>query len=158
MTDQIPESLIYQGEKRSMCTEPLNAFFKTSREDLDFQWQHTACRRGYEGTWEISEEKLYLIELTGITKAGETVNLETLFPGFPERVFADWYTGTARLPQGEMLEYIQGSYASIYERDLFIEFDKGVVAHTYTRENVAAPKKASWGILSKLRYAFNSGY
>ncbi|MBP7135058.1 MAG: hypothetical protein KBA57_01720 [Sphingomonadaceae bacterium] len=158
MTDQTPETLIYEGEMCDMCTEPLNAYLNTTGEMPDFEWQHTGCRRGYEGTWEISDGKLYLIQLSGITKAGETVNLETLFPGFPERVFADWYTGTARLPQGEMLEYIQGSYASIFERDLFIEFDNGVVTHTYTRENVASPKKASWGILSKLRYAFNSGY
>lgn len=158
MSDQTPESLIYDGETCDMCTEPLNAYFRMIGVKPNFEWPHSGCIRGYEGTWEISDGKLYLIQLSGITKAGETVNLETLFPGFPERVFADWYTGTARLPQGEMLEYIQGSYASIYERDLFIEFAKGVVTHTYTRENVAASKKASWGILSKLWYAFNSGY
>ena len=140
-----------------MCTEPLNDYLKMNGEKPVFEWQHTACRRGYEGTWEISDGKLYLIQLSGVTKAGETVNLETLFPNFAERVFADWYTGTARIPQGKMLEYIHGGYASIYERDLFIEFDEGVVTQTRTRKNVPAPKK-KFGFLAKLRCAFNSGY
>lgn len=157
MSDQTPESLIYEGEKCDMCTEPLNAYFRMTGEKPDFEWPHSGCIRGYEGTWEISDGKLYLNQLSGITKAGETVNLESLFPGFPERVFADWYSGTARLPQGEMLEYIHGGYASIYERDLFIEFDKGVVTQTYIRKNVAAPKRMP-GFLRKLRRALNAGY
>ncbi len=140
-----------------MCTEPLNAYFRMIGDKPDFEWPHSGCIRGYEGTWEISDGKLYLIQLSGITKAGETVNLETLFPGFPERVFAAWYTGTARLPQGEMLEYIHGGYASIYERDLFIEFDKGVVARTYTRENVAGPKMRQ-GFLRRFWRTLSVGY
>ncbi len=157
MSDQTPEFLIYEGEKCDMCTEPLDSYFRMTGEKPDFEWPHSGSIRRYEGTWEISDGKLYLNQLSGITKAGETVNLESLFPGFPERVFADWYSGTARLPQGEMLEYIHGGYASIYERDLFIEFDKGVVTQTYIRKNVAAPKSLP-GFLRKLRWAFNAGY
>ena len=124
-----------------MCTEPLSDYFKLVGEKPDFELQHTACRRGYEGTWEICDRRLYLIDLSGITKTGETVSLGSLFPDFAKRVFANWYTGTVRLPQGKMLEYIHGGYASIYERDLFIEFDKGAVTRTYERVNVVAPKK-----------------
>ena len=29
--------------------------------------------------------------------------LETVFPGFPDRVFAHWYSGTIRLPQSRRL-------------------------------------------------------
>lgn len=157
MSDQTPESLIFEGEKCNMCTEPLNAYFRMIGEKPDFEWPHSGCIRGYEGTWEISDGKLYLIHLSGITKAGDAVNLETIFPDSTERVFADWYTGAARLPQGEMLEYIQGCYASIYERDFFIEFDRGVVTQTHIRKNITAPKRIT-GFLRILRWAFNSGY
>jgi hypothetical protein len=42
-------------------------------------------------------------------------------------VFAHWYCGTIRAPQGKLLKYEHGGYASEYERDLLIRVRKGIV-------------------------------
>lgn len=65
-------------------------------------------------------------------------NLGTIFPGFPERVFAHWYSGTLRIPKGKMLEYEHMGYASTYERDLFITLEKGIVKGTRIKQNGVA--------------------
>lgn len=141
MTAQFPEWLIYEGEQVAMFSDPLGGYLRTSGKTLNFDSSHSARRRGYTGTWEIKDGRLYLVELSAITEVDGLVSyLGTLFPESPEEVFADWFTDTIRLPQGKMLEYVHHAYASTYERDLFIEFDKGVVTQTYTRENEVAPK------------------
>ena len=50
-------------------------------------------------------------------------------------MFADWYSGTLRVPLGEMLAYVHGGFASTFERDMFIEIVRGKVTTTYTQEN-----------------------
>ena len=56
-------------------------------------------------------------------------------PEYPERVFAHWYSGVLRIPQGELLEYVHAGYGSIYEKDLLIDVENGVVINTSTRVN-----------------------
>ena len=66
---------------------------------------------------------------------GTDVTLESLFPGFTDRVFAHWYTGVINIPQGEMTEYRHMGYASRYERDLFLAIENGIVVNTQLRDN-----------------------
>ena len=61
-----------------------------------------------------------------------------MFPGFPDRVFAHWYSGTVRIPQGKQLEYVHMGYASKFERDLFLDIERGVVVSTRVRQNGVA--------------------
>jgi len=138
MTAQIPESLHYNGEQLVMCTNPLSDYFSMTETFPDFVWTSTALARGYVGTWEITDGRLYLIALQGELQDGSTASLATLFPDFPTRVFAHWYSGTIRVPQGKMLKYIHQGYASIMERDLFLEIEKGILKSTWVRHNGAA--------------------
>jgi hypothetical protein len=80
-------------------------------------------------------ERLYLVKLTGTLMDGSEACLETVFPGFPERVFAHWYTGTLRIPRGQRLHYRHQGYASVYERDEMLEFEQGVIRRTWVRKN-----------------------
>ncbi len=64
--------------------------------------------------------------------------MATLFPDFPDRVFAHWYSGTIRIPQGKMLEYVRMGYGSIYERDILLEMEKGVIKSTKVQYNGTA--------------------
>ena len=50
-------------------------------------------------------------------------------------VFAHWFTGELRCPQGEQLEYIHMGYSSTYEYDLLMEFKQGVLVKKYARHN-----------------------
>ncbi len=135
MTAQIAENLLYEGAKVSMCTEPLNDYFLLSGNYPRFDSNSSALWRGYIGSWEINERRLYLVELEGVLEDGTDVTLGTLFPDFPERVFAHWYSGTIRIPQGKQLRYVHMGYGSTFEQDLFLEIDQGIVTSTRIRNN-----------------------
>ena len=79
--------------------------------------------------------RLYLVKLTGTLADGTEASLETVFPGFPERVFAHWYTGTLRIPRGQRLRYRHMGYDSVHERDEMLEFEQGVIRRTWVRHN-----------------------
>jgi len=123
MTAQIKEILLYKGNKVGMATEPLNPYLK-NRKDINFESQSTGCWRGYLGFWELRDKKLFIVKL--IVTKDKQVDLNYLFPGQNE-VFADWFSGEIRIPQGEMLKYVHMGYQSIFEKDLFLKFKKGVL-------------------------------
>jgi len=135
MTAQIGERLIYDGREVPMCSEPLGDYFAFGGRNPEFKSSCTALWRGYVGTWEIVGGRLYLINLSGTLKDGSEATLETVFPGYPDRVFAHWYSGTLRIPEGKRIEYVHMGYASIYERDRLIKIEKGVVVGTRVRQN-----------------------
>jgi hypothetical protein len=135
MTAQTPESLLYQGDEVAMCTEPLSDYFLLSGNHPPFESNCTALWRGYVGSWEIKNHLLYLVGLEGILDDGSEVTLGTLFPDFPDRVFAHWYSGTIRIPRGKQLNYVHMGYSSTFERDLLLEVDQGVVTNTRIRHN-----------------------
>ena len=135
MTAQISEKLTYEGRQLSMCSEPLSDYFALAGVSPGFESNCTALWRGYVGSWEILENRLYLIGLSGTLEDGTEATLQTLFPGFPARVFAHWFSGRIRVPEGKMLDYVHLGYASTYERDLFLDIEKGVLQSTSVREN-----------------------
>lgn len=124
MTAQSGERILYKGEQHRMASEPLNQYL-ISRKDICFQSHRTDCWRGYFGSWKIENNKLYLIGLKGTTKDGE-IGVKELFNGKTE-VFSNWYTGEIRIPMGELLEYVHMGYASEYEFDAMLTFEKGVL-------------------------------
>ena len=135
MTAQVGETLHYEGREVVMCNEPLGDYFKLVGIEPEFDANCTALWRGYVGTWEIQDTRLYLIGLTGVLKGLIEANVATIFPGYPGRVFAHWYSGTLRVPEGKILRYVHGGYGSTYESDLLITIDKGVVTQTHLRLN-----------------------
>ncbi len=144
MTAQIAERIYYKKKRYAMCTEPLNQYFDLSGGKPQFESHSTALWRGYIGTWEIIEGRLYLIELEANLMDGSTAQLNHLFPDFPDRVFAHWYTGKIQIPDGKLLEYVHSGYESIYERDICISLENGVVmeeriVHNGTAENPEGP-------------------
>ena len=138
MTAQFGEGIIYQGKEYSMCSEPLNSYFITAGIELNFADNCSALWRGYVGSWEVIDNRLYLRAISASLNDGSEVTLESLFPGFPDRVFAHWYSGILRIPDGRLLNYIHMGYASEYEKDILIEVENGVVIETPIQENVKA--------------------
>ena len=135
MTAQIGENLCYEGRDVSMCSQPLSDYFAMSGTDPCFGYTCTALWRGYVGSWEIRDGRLYLVGLSGTLKDGTEATVATFFPDFPERVFAHWFSGTLRIPQGKLLEYVHMGYGSTYEEDLNISINKGVVLETHVQHN-----------------------
>jgi len=124
MTAQCMEQVIYKGDQFGMAAEPLNDYL-CSQKGISFDPSNTACWRGYYGKWEITDKKLYLIALEAKID-GNKIDLHYFFPN-QEKVFAEWFTGQIRIPMGEKVEHIHMGYASVYEKDLLLNFKKGVL-------------------------------
>ena len=135
MTAQFSELLMLEGKQHSLCSYPLASYFALGGESVAFRASSTALSRGYIGTWEILGQRLYLIRLQGWLQDESPVSLETVFPGYPQRVFAHWFSGTLRLPQGQLLHYVHGGFGSCYEQDLLIDVTRGVVTAKRVRVN-----------------------
>ena len=124
MTTQAGDILLYNGKKTTIASEPLKPYLET-REDVSFILKSTAIVRGYIGNWEIKNNKLFLISLLGFIEDQEQVDLNFLFPDKNE-VFADWFTGDIRIPQGKMIKKVKLGYESTFEKDLILKFEKGL--------------------------------
>lgn len=133
MTAQFYETLYYKWEETRMATEPLTPYLLT-RDDIKFASICSGCWRWYEGQWEITENKLYLIWLKGDTEDLVPVNLSYLFPG-QKKVFANWFSGEIRIPQWDMLKYEHIGYASIFERDVILVFNEGILMEEKVIDN-----------------------
>lgn len=100
MTRQVRETLLIDGERLHMQAHPLEPWFDLAGIRSPFVCAISWNRRGYCGVWELVSDRLYLVGLSGTFSADvkdlhfSEGSVATLFPDFPERVFAHWYTGT----------------------------------------------------------------
>tara|TARA_B100000497_G_scaffold105778_1_gene122245 strand:- start:128 stop:544 length:417 start_codon:yes stop_codon:yes gene_type:complete len=133
MTIQAGDILSYNGEKTTIATEPLKPYLET-RSDVSFIFKSTALVRGYIGTWKIKNKKLYLVSLVGFIENNDKVDLKYLFPNKTE-VFADWFSGDIRIPEGDLLQKINTGYASVFARDRVLNFHKGLLNSETLKDN-----------------------
>ena len=145
MTAQIPDMILIDGETHALFSEPLEAYFRDAPRPA-FIPRNTANWRGYVGAWEIRQGRLYLTDLVAEVcrlpmrldcpmEDRRKVGLGELFRQGQGAVLAEWFTGTLRVPIGGQLEYHHMGYASIYEFDLLLTIEKGIVRSTTTVDN-----------------------
>ena len=110
-TDQIPETLVYKGEKLELYDVPLDSFFSDQHKKPDFyKLTNAGCsgeRRGYHGTWEVREGELHLVDLQSPCSmpVDPKLLLNAIFFDVKLPVKATWFTGcTHALLKGKMLE------------------------------------------------------
>lgn len=119
-----------------MFAEPLSDYFSSRGVKPDFRLTSTALWRGYIGTWEIVNDQLNLIGLEGVLSDGSSASVSSFFPNSPGIVFARWFSGEIRIPQGARLKYVHMGYGSVYERDLILEVRNGVVIASGVINNI----------------------
>ena len=124
-----------------MRATPLSDYFVLMGMRPDFQVRSTACWRCYVGEWEISLDRLYLIGISANYDDGTEVTLGSLFPGYDSRVFANWYSGVLSIPQGDLVQYVHMGFSSVYERDLLISVEQGVIVDLQVRVNGESSSK-----------------
>ena len=124
MRAQFPEILRIAGYEMAICCEPLGAQFAQA-----FQGRR-GCDRGYEGTWELQDGRLYLVKLVGTLRNRREASVATFFPNSPDRVFANWYSGPLIEPDVSQAEYMLGPIC-VYDCDLFIKIEMGLVSEAY---------------------------
>jgi hypothetical protein len=76
----------------------------------------TACWRGYIAEWRIDKGRFYFVGCAG----------RYHYKGH-KPLFAHWVSQELRLPMGDMLHYLHMGFGSIYEQDLFIAVENGLV-------------------------------
>jgi len=134
MTAQIHEKLIYDGEETSMAfCPPLPKYHprivevdpdEAGQEDGAWILFSTACWRGYQGTWEIRDGRLFLTALRGSFRLnGEGA------------ILADWFSGVLRIPKGKILQYVHMGFGSVHEQEVHVKVEKGVVTATRIIDN-----------------------
>jgi hypothetical protein len=139
MTSQAGDILSYNGTKTTIATEPLKPYLE-KRSDVSFIFKSTAIVRGYIGNWKIENKKLYLVSVVGFIESNEKVGLEYLFPNKTE-VFADWFSGDIRIPEGDLIQKINLGYASVFARDRLLNFNKGLLISETVKENTKSKPK-----------------
>ena len=123
MTAQVHERLIIEGKETSMafCPPiPDHPRIKTQETTV----MSTACWRGYVGTWELKDSKLYLKSIKGRYK------LEG-----DDLLFADWVSCVLRIPDGEMLHYVHMGFGSVFEFENHIKIEDGIVVQERRIDN-----------------------
>ncbi len=143
MTAQVHETLIYEGEETSMTScpplpvghprlTPAGSPGMTTKQGVPGVVFSTACWRRYVGTWEVRGGRLYLKDVQGLYELAEG-----------EPLFADWVSGWLVVPQGELLQYVHMGFESVYERELHLRVEAGVVVGTRVLDN-RRPDTRSW--------------
>lgn len=139
MTRQLLENFIHStGEALEMSSFPLEVYLRKKAKDFKMQVTCTNLWRCYLGTWQIKENRLYLVGFEAYrTVDGEEIKLglSDLFPGQTESVFAEWFTGELTCPMGEAIP----PYSMILtrrEKTLCFEIKSGVLASEKLINNV----------------------
>ncbi len=145
MTAQTAEHLIFQGDTLRLCTEPLSHLLNTQALPTEIAPGGSLLWRGYCGTWAIEGDRLYLkrLETQNNELEFEELPFESFFPGYLDGVFAHWFTGELRCPRGECMEFVNVGFSSVYEQDLFIGVDKGIVTGERVVQNIFNPLRAT---------------
>jgi hypothetical protein len=130
-TAQFPDILIDGKDTVAIFSNPLEQYFEKKKERIlcgeILEWTSTACYRGYQATWRIKNDSLFLIEIRhGCGEIhGKKFNLKKEFG--TRNVFANWFTGNIYSPRGELLQYVHDGYASIFENEKYIFIHQGQV-------------------------------
>ncbi len=143
MTVQDPEVIQLRGEARSMLSTPLCEFLRERALNVLFDdWAMSCLWRGYVGTWEVLDGRLYLVHLGGWLKDGTGASIQTVFPSSEGPIFADWFTGVLRIPDGELICEAVGGFDHQYERDIFLAVERGdIVREEMVHHEVVRPHR-----------------
>lgn len=126
MSLQFTEILVLRGEKLPLCSLPLEQY-SGSRDSRYGLRGNTALERGYTGQWEICDNMLYLVGINGQFDDRSSFSVRHVFPDSEGAVFAEWFTGTLRIPMGKRLKRGLSGFDTVYESDRFIAVNNGKV-------------------------------
>ncbi len=142
-TAQFGDLLVDGKDTFLLYCNPLESYLDTKYEraigGVELTPSSTACNRGYQATWELRNDSLFLVELmqgcyTSKTDTPHFINLAEEFGS--NIVFAKWFSGSLYSPRGGILRYIHAGYASIYEREKYYHLKNGSVDLSYLHHNI----------------------
>ena len=148
MTMQRAELLFHDGAWHSLHSLPLEPYFEQIGTRPNFARFLSSVGRGYVGYWVLEDQKLYLTEIhqlgfekrpDGSASPGMVADpalLSVMFPDQDAPIFADWYSGELRCPEGDIVATGRGKFGDLYERYLVLSIERGVVVQENITEGV----------------------
>jgi hypothetical protein len=160
-TVQEPDLLLYQGDTLLLQANPLEqwlAQLPTRPAELS-KAGSTACWRGYQATWQLAGDTLYLLRVAPCAPedAGQSLDLRPWFvPDAHGRVAATWVTGRLAVALGQMLCY--NTDEIIYEYDWLLTFRRGQLMQQQRFDNQSCrdcglPTPTSQAVFERLHRA-----
>ena len=128
-TAQTPDWLIDHGDTLALYSAPLEQWLdKLPLRPAELRGNSsTACGRGYEATWQLADNHLYLLDVQPC--GGKPLTAAVLKKWFGgdghARIPATWVTGQLDVVRGKLLRYVHMGYESIYEQDWLLTFAEG---------------------------------
>lgn len=143
MSSQSSEYFIYQNKGyNGVYSEPLEGYLHKNNLTKEFVGISSTCWRGYHGTWQIYDAKLYLISFSGSIRVNKDddsniyVGLDYLFPNQKE-VFAEWYSGEVKLVKKIKLTG-DDHFDTVYRKETYLKFENGVLIEArVVRNNIS---------------------
>ncbi len=101
-TRQVAEVVVVNGEPTALLAEPLAPLLERPGIAANFRAQigggcATDNWRGYQGTWEIRDNALYLVKLTSC-HVPDGVPIDAVIPGATTPLKAIWFSGNLTIP------------------------------------------------------------
>lgn len=137
-TGQAPDYLRVGGKVYPLYSNPLESWLeKLPKRPAILRSGSTACWRGYQATWQLENNQLFLLEIrSGCDDKQAVVPLKRWFqPDARGRVAATWVEGELDVPLGKLLHYEHLGYESIYEKDWLLTFRRGLLVGQRTYRN-----------------------
>lgn len=128
MTAQVHEKLILDGVQTSMAFCPPLPLSDPRVVKVEYLGLNSACWRGYIGSWEIKGGQFFLVGLSGKYKLQEGAS-----------IFADWFSGTIKVPCGEVKKYVHGGFSTEYDHEKYITIERGLVIDVVEQDNKNPP-------------------
>jgi len=104
-TEQEGEDVVYEGNQYPINEFPLDSYLKNQKPPLNLDALDTAHWRGYQASWVVKENALFLNSLEARI-GGKAAKVSDVFPSnnsFPVKV--TWYSGNLTLNVGESQGY-----------------------------------------------------
>ena len=117
MTAQVNEQIIINGEKYPLINVPSlpeDSSIIQHKKGLTSHWSN--CRRGFQGIWEIKDDRLYLIEFSS-----DSFELLCKLP-----ILADWIEGEIKIATGDIKETTSWAIET-YETEMHLTITNGLV-------------------------------
>ena len=125
MTTQVDEHILIDGKEYPLINVPSlpeDSLIIQHKKGLISKWSN--CWRGFQGTWEIKDDKLYLIEFSS-----DSYELLCKLP-----ILADWIKGEIKVATGDIKETTSWAIET-YETEMHLTIENGLVVKTKNIKN-----------------------
>jgi hypothetical protein len=136
MTAQTPDSITVDGREGVLLGEPLAGLLHSLDGVPNLVARDTACWRGYVARWRVTDDVLYLDDVTGWVEGYREVGADEVLPGVTLPVKATWVRWSLRVGFGDQIQHVHAGYESTYAEEVLLEVVDGEVTG---RQALAAP-------------------